>query len=173
MEFVNGELAGMFKKVMSVPDELIGRYYELLSRISVEEFSSLKEKLKNGEMDPRDAKKELAVELVTRYHGPEEAGKALKEYEKLQTKEVPDDIPEMEVAVGDETDDEAKKRITWLPHIMKETGLAKSTSEAIRLIKQSGVKINDSVAFDPEMKLSPGEHIIKVGKRRFYRVIIK
>ena len=56
---------------------------------------------------------------------------------------------------------------------MKETGLAKSTSEAIRLMKQGGVKINNAVVTDPEMKLSPGEHIIKVGKRRFYKVIIK
>ena len=172
VEFVNGELTGMFKKVMSLPDELIERYYELLSRISVEEFASLREKLKSREKDPRDAKKELAMEIVTRYNGLEEAQRALKEYEKLQTKEIPDDIPEMIVAVGDAAD-EAKGRINWLPHVMKETGLAKSTGEAIRLIKQGGVKVNDNVVADPEMKLSKGEHIIKVGKRRFYKVIIE
>jgi tyrosyl-tRNA synthetase len=166
VEFVNGELTGMFKKVMSVPDELIERYYELLSRISVEEFASLREKLKNREKDPRDAKKELATELVTRYHGPQEAGRALKEYEKLQTKEVPDETPEITIST---TGDEKK---SWLPHVMKETGLSKSTGEAMRLIKQGGVKVNDAVVADPEMRLSPGEHILKVGKRRFYKVII-
>ena len=100
VEFINGELTGMFKKVMSVPDELIERYYELLSRISVEEFSLLRQKLKSREKDPRDAKKELAMEIVTRYHGPEEAERALKEYEKLQTKEIPDDIPEIVLSIS-------------------------------------------------------------------------
>lgn len=167
VEFVNGELIGMFKKVMSVPDALIGRYFELLSRISVEELVSLKEKLENGKKDPRDAKKQLALELVTRYRGVEEADRALGEYEKLQTKEVPDEIPEIALlAAGD-----MKKG--WLPHIMKETGLAKSTGEAIRLIKQGGVKVNDIVVSDADTKLQQGEYIIKVGKRRFYKVIIK
>lgn len=172
VEFVNGELTGMFKKVMSLPDELIERYYELLSRISVEEFASLREKLKSKEKDPRDAKKELAMEIVTRYRGTGEAQRALKEYEKLQTREIPDDIPEIVLSFTD-ADDEAKGRISWLPQVMKETGLAKSTSEAIRLIKQGGVKINDNVVADPEMKLSQGEHIIKVGKRKFYKVLVK
>jgi tyrosyl-tRNA synthetase len=172
VEFISGELTGMFKKVMSVPDELIARYYELLSRISVEEFASLKEKLKNREKDPRDAKKELATELVTRYHGPEEAVRALREYEKLQTKEVPDDIPEIVLSLAVAAGDDTKKRPGWLPHIMKETGLAKSTGEAIRLIKQGGVKINDVVVVDPEANLSRGEHIIRVGKRRFFKVVM-
>jgi tyrosyl-tRNA synthetase len=172
VEFISGELTGMFKKVMSVPDELIARYYELLSRISVEEFASLKEKLKNREKDPRDAKKELATELVTRYHGPEEAVRALREYEKLQTKEVPDDIPEIVLSLAVAAGDDTKKRPGWLPHIMKETGLAKSTGEAIRLIKQGGVKINDVVVADPETNLSRGEHIIRVGKRRFFKVVM-
>ena len=172
VEFVNGELTGMFKKVMSLPDELIERYYELLSRISVEEFASFREKLKSREKDPRDAKKELAIEIVTRYHGPEEAQRALKEYEKLQTKEIPDDIPEKVLSVTD-ADDEDKKRLSWLPHVMKETGLAKSTSEAIRLIKQGGVKVNDAVVADPDTRLPQGDHIIKIGKKKFYKVIIK
>ena len=172
VEFVNGELTGMFKKVMSLPDELIERYYELLSRISVGEFASLREKLKSREKDPRDAKKELAVELVTRYHGPEEAQWALKEYEKLQTKEIPDDIPEIVVSLSSSTGDDSKKRPGWLPHIMKETGLAKSTGEAIRLIKQGGVKVDDAVVSDSETNLSEGDHIVRVGKRRFYKVVI-
>ncbi|MDA8238808.1 MAG: tyrosine--tRNA ligase [Nitrospiraceae bacterium] len=173
VEFVNGELIGMFKKVMSVPDELIPRYYELLSHISVEQFTSLRKQLKDKVKDPRDAKKELAMELVTRYHGPEEAEKAKREYEKLQTKEVPDDIPEIVLSLADAKDDEGKRRISWLPHIMKETCLAKSTSEAMRLIKQGGVKVNDAEVTDPETNLPQGEYIIRVGKRRFYKVIIR
>ncbi len=179
VEFVNGELTGMFKKVMSVPDELIPRYYELLSHISVGQFTSLRQQLKDKVKDPRDAKKELAMELVTRYHGPGEAEHALKEYEKLQTKEVPDEIPEKVISVeaggsgsSGAADITASKKATWLPQIMKETGLAKSTGEAMRLIKQGGVKINDAAVTDPETKLTQGEYIIRVGKRRFYKVVI-
>lgn len=167
LEFVNGELTGMFKKVMSLPPGMVARYYELLSRVSLEKLEEIKKALKDGK-DDRPAKKDLAMELVQRYHGPEEAERGLKEYEKLQTKEVPDDIPEMVLSASGE----AKKRPGWLPHIMKETGLAKSTGEAIRLIKQGGVKVNDAAVFDPETDLSHGEHIIRVGKRRFYKVVI-
>ncbi len=180
VEFVGGELTGMFKKVMSVPDELIPRYYELLSHISAAQLTSLRQQLKDKIKDPRDAKKELAMELVTRYHGPEEAERALKEYEKLQTKEIPDDIPRKVISfemaggavAGGSAEPSAVKKATWLPQIMKETGLAKSTSEAIRLIKQGGVKINDAAVTDPETNLPQGEYIIRVGKRRFYKVVI-
>jgi tyrosyl-tRNA synthetase len=172
VEFVGGELAGMFKKVMSVPDELILRYYELLSRISLEEFAALKQQLTDKTKDPRDVKKELAKELVTRYHGPEEAARGLKEYEKLQTKELPDDIPEMKISCSGAGNDDSANKISWLHQVMKETGLAKSTGEAIRLIKQGGVKINDVVVSDPETRLTGGEHIVRVGKRRFYKVVI-
>ncbi len=174
VEFVNGELTGMFKKVMSVPDELIERYYELLSRISVEEFALLQKKLKDREKDPRDAKKELAMELVTRYHGLEESRKAKNEYEaiieKKNTIQIDMVLPALEFSA---TITSEVPKPDWLPHIMKETGLAKSTSEAIRLIKQGGVKVNDERITDPDRKLEIGkEYIIKVGKRKFYKVMI-
>jgi tyrosyl-tRNA synthetase len=176
VEFVNGELTGMFKKVMSVPDELIERYYELLSRISLEEFAALRGGLRDGSKDPRDAKKELAMELVTRYHGQEEAERGRREYDKLQTKEVPEDIPTKVYSFesgGGAADTTFVKKATWLPQIMKDTGLVNSTSEAIRLIKQGGVKVNDGVVIDPESRLSQGEYVIRVGKRRFYKVVIQ
>jgi tyrosyl-tRNA synthetase len=176
VEFVNGELTGMFKKVMSVPDELIERYYELLSRISLEEFAALRGGLRDGSKDPRDAKKELAMELVTRYHGQEEAERGRREYDKLQTKEVPEDIPTKVYsfeAGGGAADTTFVKKAAWLPQIMKDTGLVNSTSEAIRLIKQGGVKVNDGVVIDPESRLSQGEYVIRVGKRRFYKVVIQ
>ncbi len=172
VEFVGGEMTGMFRKVMSIPPGMVARYCELLSRVSLEELEEIKKAIGEGR-DDRPAKKALAMELVTRYHGPEEAERALKEYEKLQTKEVPDEIPEMVLSLAGAADDDAKKKICWLPHIMKETGLAKSTGEAMRLVKQGGVKVNDGVVADPETRLQHGEHIIKVGKRRFYKVVIK
>jgi tyrosyl-tRNA synthetase len=79
-EYINGELTGMFKKIMSIPDSLIKRYYELLSRISLEELNALMEALKNNSVDPRDAKKKLAIEMVARYHSVEDAENAEKKY---------------------------------------------------------------------------------------------
>ncbi len=171
VEFVGGEMAGMFKKVMSVPDELIERYYELLSRISLEEFVALREGLRNGSKDPRDAKKELATELVARYHGDEEAKRAETEYELIIEKKAAGSLG---AAIPVITISASAKSANWLPHIMKETGLAKSTSEAVRLIKQGGVKVDDKTVADPETTLpAGGEYLIKVGKRRFYKVTIK
>jgi tyrosyl-tRNA synthetase len=170
-EYVHGEATGMFPKIMRIPPKLVLRYYELLSHVSLEELNSLNRQAREGTLDDLKAKRDLAVEIVTRYHGSEEAEQALREYEKLQTKELPEDIPEIVLSLADSAGD-TKKRPGWLPHIMKETGLAKSTGEAIRLIKQGGVKVDDTVVADAETNLSPGEHIIKVGKRRFYKVVI-
>jgi len=169
-EYVNGELTGMFKKVMSIPPKLVVRYYELLSRVSLEKLEELKKALNEG-TDDRPVKKDLAMELITRYHGPEAAVKGREEYETIIEKKTTGTgavtLPLLQAkGTGGSTD-------TWLPHIMKETGLAKSTSEAIRLIKQGGVKVNDATVDTPDTRLQQGEHIIKVGKRRFYRVIIE
>jgi tyrosyl-tRNA synthetase len=170
-EYVNGELAGMFKKVMSLPDTLIERYFELLSRISVDEFNSLREGLKNGARDPRDAKKDLAMELVTRYNGQEEAEKARDKYhavfEEKDLRDIEGTFPVLEVSVG------RAENATWLPQVMKEAGLVQGTSEAGRLIKQGGVKVNDAVVSDTNLRLQPGEHIVKVGKKKFYKIIVK
>jgi tyrosyl-tRNA synthetase len=168
-EYVNGELTGMFKKVMSVPDNMIGRYFELLSRISLEEFKTLQAGLKDKSLDPRDAKKQLAMEIVTRYHGPAEAENALEKYHAVfEEKKIGDSegLPSVEIA------HDSAPNATWLPQIMKDTGLAKGSGEAIRLIKQGGVKINDATLTDPDRRLQQGEYIIKVGKRRFYKIII-
>ncbi len=169
-EYVNGELTGMFKKVMSLPDSLIERYYELLSRISLEEFKTLQAGLKDKSLDPRDAKKQLAMEIVARYHGTEEAGSAAKKYHAVfEEKKIDnsEDLPSVEIA------SDSAPNAAWLPQIMKDTGLAKGSGEAIRLIRQGGVKVNDDTLTDPDIRLKQGEYIIKVGKRRFYKVIVK
>lgn len=168
-EYVNGELTGMFKKIMSVPDTMIERYFELLSRISLGEFKALQEGLKDRSLDPRDAKKQLAMEIVTRYHGAAEAGNALEKYHAVfEEKKIGDgELPFIEIA------HDSAPNATWLPQIMKDTGLAKGSGEAVRLIKQGGVKVNDATVADPDIRLQQGEHIIKVGKRRFYKVVIK
>lgn len=161
-EFVKGEATGMFPKIMRVPDQLIIRYYELLSHISVDQLNALKRKEQEGSLDHLKAKSDFAMEIVTRYHGQKEAERAREEFEHVRDREIPDDIPTMTIPQGG-----------WLPQLMKDSGLAKSTSEAIRLIKQGGVRMNDGTVTDPDMRLAQGEHIIKVGKRRFMKVTIE
>lgn len=170
-EYVQGELAGMFKKIMSIPDTLIGRYYELLSRISVDEFNTLRDAVTNGTKDPREAKKELAMELVSRYHGRPEAERAMEKYHLVFEEKRLDDMaatfPVLSVSRS------AGANADWLPQVMKDAGLTGSTGEAIRLIKQGGVRVNDSVVQDQNMRIPEGEHIVKVGKRKFYKVVVK
>ncbi|OGW36395.1 MAG: tyrosine--tRNA ligase [Nitrospirae bacterium RBG_13_39_12] len=170
----------MYGKIMSINDELMLRYYELLSHLSVEKLNSLKEGVQKGSIHPKKAKEDLALEIVERYWGKEKARKAKEEFEHIhREKGLPDHIPTYESTfdvsskTSVELDITITKKINWLPQIMKETGLAKSTSEAIRLIKQAGVKINDTTVTDPDIRLQQGEHIIRVGKRRFYKVIVK
>lgn len=172
-EYVNGELTGMFRKVMRIPPKLVVRYYELLSRVSIEELEELKKALTEG-TDDRPAKKALAVELVTRYHNAEEAERAKNEYEeKLEKGSVSYINATLPVFLSTLTaNSSSDTKDNWLPQIMKTTGLAKGTGEAIRLIKQGGVKVNDATVTDPDIRLQQGEHIVKVGKRRFYKVIV-
>jgi len=170
-EYLNGELAGMFKKIMSVPDSLIVRYFELLSRISVDGLRALGEDLKNGRKDPRDAKKELAMELVARYCGQQEAEQAREKYhavfEEKNLADLESTFPVLEVSTS------SSENAAWLPQIMKDAGLVKGSGEAVRLIKQGGVKLGDAVVSDSNARLTIGEHIIKVGKKKFFKIIVK
>jgi tyrosyl-tRNA synthetase len=165
-----GEATGIFPKIMRVKsNDLIIRYYELLSRISLEELGVLKRQNQEGLLDDLKAKKELAKEIVARYCGIREAEKALQQYQTVFEEKKTD----LEIFVSEQISVSDEAKADWLPQIMKRTGLAKSTSEAIRLIKQGGVKVNDGTVTNPNTTLQHGEHIIKVGKRRFYKVILK
>jgi len=153
----------MFGKIMSVTDDLMIRYYELLSHITVDELNALKEGMKNGSVHPMEAKKSLAREIVERYYDSETATSAREEFENIfKNKGLPDDIPVFQL----EDDNEI-----WLPGIMKEAGLVQSTGEGIRLIKQGGVTVDNEKWSDPNRKLTPGEYLLKVGKRKFLKLI--
>jgi len=150
----------MFGKIMSISDELMLRYYELLSRISIDELNALKKGIMDGTLHPKKAKEELAMEIVERFWGREEALKARDVFEQVfKDKGLPDNIPIFH----------CKSR--WLPQIMKDAGIAKSTSEAIRLIKQGGVSIDGKRCLDPDKEIPSGEeYLLKVGRRRFMRI---
>jgi tyrosyl-tRNA synthetase len=154
----------MYGKIMSISDELMLRYYELLSHISADELNSLKEGIKKGTVHPKEAKENLAFEIVERYHGKKAASLAQQEFERVfKGKGVPEEIPVFNPQWrGDEA---------WLPQIMKESGLVKSTSEAQRLIKQGAVSVNGEKWDSPDKNLPKGEYLLKVGKRRFLKII--
>ncbi|MCJ7483388.1 MAG: tyrosine--tRNA ligase [Thermodesulfovibrionales bacterium] len=153
----------MYGKIMSVSDKLMLRYYELLSHISLEDISSLKEGIKKGAVHPKHAKENLALEIVERYWSKEEALRVKEEFEHIfQQKGLPDEIPAVDIIwEGNEM---------WVPKIMKLSGLTSSTGEAMRLIKQGGVTVDDQKVDDPDAKLPAGNYLFKVGKRKFLRV---
>ena len=156
----------MYGKIMSTTDDLMIRYYELLSHISLEEFHALKEGLGKGDVHPKSAKEDLAVEIVGRYWGKEEALKVKEEFEHIfKQKGLPDEVPVVEL--------DGEEEGMWVPKIMKLSGLTASTGEAIRLIKQGGVVIDDQKQNDPDAKLPKGTYLFKAGKRRFCKVIIQ
>jgi tyrosyl-tRNA synthetase len=154
----------MFGKIMSISDELMLKYYELLSHISINELNALKDGIKNGSMHPKKAKESLALEVVGRYHGKEASIKAKEEFEHIfKEKGLPDEIPVFKLKW------EGKE--VWLPQIMKDSGLAKSTSEAQRLIKQGAVSVNGKKCDSPDKTLLKGEYLLKVGKRKFLKIV--
>jgi tyrosyl-tRNA synthetase len=154
----------MFGKIMSISDELMLRYYELLSRISVDQLNDLKNGIKDSSVHPMEAKKSLATEMVERYHGRDAALNAKEEFGYIfKDKGIPEDLPVFRIFWEDEG--------MWLPKIMKLSGLVKSTGEGIRLIKQGGVTVNNEKWEDPDKNLPAGEHLLKVGKRRFLKIV--
>ncbi|HMK57333.1 MAG TPA: tyrosine--tRNA ligase [Dissulfurispiraceae bacterium] len=153
----------IYGKTLSISDELMVKYYELLSHISVDELNGLKASLKDGSVHPKNAKEALAMELVERYWGKEAALHAKEEFDKVfKDKGLPDDISVFEL-VWDEEE-------MWLPKIMKLAGMAASTGEAMRLIKQGAVSVDNDRVDSPDRKLVRGEYLIKSGKRKFVKI---
>jgi len=156
----------MFGKIMSISDVLMLRYYELLSHISLEELKELKNGMEKGSVHPKIAKENLALEIVERYHGKEAALKAKEEFGHIfKDKGMPDEIPVVELKWEEDE--------MWIPKIMKASGLCSSTGEAMRLIKQGGVTINDKKCDNPDAKLKKGDYLFKAGKRKFLKIVGK
>ncbi len=163
---ITEEPKDMFGKVMSITDELMLRYYELISRITLDELKTLKTGIKDGSVHPKKAKEDLAQEIVERYHGKEASLKAKQEFENIfKSKGMPDEIP-VHMPKWEEED-------LWLPGLMKTSGLVKSSGEGIRLIKQGAVSINGEKCNDQDRKLTKGEYLLKVGKRKFLKIIVE
>ena len=154
----------MFGKMMSVPDSLMLRYYELLSDISPEDLAKLTRDLESGAKHPRDAKEELAREITARYHGDAAAADAAREFAHIfREGGLPEEIEEAVLTA-------ATDRV-WLPKVLMEAGLTASTSEARRLISQGGVQVDGEKITDVNAEVPAGQaFLLQVGKRRFKRV---
>ncbi len=154
--------AEMFGKLMSISDELMWRYYELLSFRPMSEIVALRRACDEGS-NPRDAKIALGAEIVARFHGRAASEAALAEFAaRFRDGALPEDMPEF--ALGSAP--------LPLVQVLKRSGLAPSTSEAYRNIDQGGVRIDGSRVGDRQMQLEAGSYVIQVGKRRFARVIL-
>lgn len=151
----------MFGKIMSISDDLMWSYYDLLSFKNIDEIKAVHDKCNSGEMNPRDAKIELGREIVARYHGEDAANAAVEGFKSQFAKgALPDDIPEVTVTS------------TTIPNLLKDAGLCASTSDAMRMIKQSAVKCDGKVITDKGDPVEKGTAIWQVGKRRFVKVTV-
>ena len=157
----------IFGKIMSVSDELMLRYYELLSSISNTEIEALKDGLKKGTAHPKDAKSNLAKEIVARFHGKDAAVKAASEFDKVfKSKGLPEAIEEKTITIQTEE--------IGIVDLLKTARLTPSTSEARRLIQQGGINVDGERISDINLKLSAGKtYLLQIGKRRFTRVVIE
>jgi len=156
----------MFGKIMSISDELMWRYFELLSFLPEEDIEKFKQDIEEG-INPRDIKFVLGEELVARFHSQEEAIQARENFiARFQKGAMPDDIPELELT--------AVNGKLAIANLLKEAKLTQSTSESLRMLKQGAVKIDGERVEDKGLEMVPGsEHIYQVGKRRFAKVSIK
>jgi tyrosyl-tRNA synthetase len=154
----------MFGKIMSISDEQMWRWYDLLSMRSNEEIAQLKRQAQEGR-NPRDIKVLLAKEIVARFHGARAAEDALAEFElRFRQHVAPHDMPEF-------TLDSSGKGIA-IAQLLKQAGLAPSTSEAIRNVEQGGVRIDGQKVADRALLVKPGTYVVQVGKRKWARVTI-
>jgi len=156
----------IYGKVLSVSDDLMFRYYELLSDLSSTEIAELKAKMESGELHPKKVKQQLARELTARFHSQEAAEAAEANFEKVfKQGGLPDDLPECQLSFTEDV---------WLPKLLVEAGVLASTSEGRRMIKQGAVSVDGEKVTDDKTNITPkGEILLKVGKRRFCKVFFQ
>jgi len=157
----------MFGKLMSISDELMYRYYELLTDVPTDQIETWKREAREGKVNPRDLKAQLARMIVADFWGEEEARKASAEFDRIfKHKEIPEEMEEKIMKVSQET-----PRVE-LVETMFNLGLVPSRGEAKRLIRQGGVYLDGQrvESIDYQLDASKPEQILKIGKRKFYKI---
>ena len=159
---INEDPDEMFGKIMSISDDLMWRWFELLSFRPINEVNELKKEVKSG-MNPRDTKILLAEEIIERFHSKEDAENAKNTFlDRFQKGAKPKDIDTFSISLDDDI---------AIGNLLKESGLVQSTSEAMRLVKQGAVKINDEKIDDPKLNIEKNQELlVQVGKRRFLKI---
>lgn len=156
----------IYGKVLSASDDLMFRYYDLLSDLSRDEIAALKAGMESGELHPKDIKKQLAREITARFHSSAAALQAEENFDKVFRKGgLPDDITETKIRSEEDI---------WLPQLLVDLEMVQSTSDGRRMIKQNAVSLDGEKVTDMKMNVQPqGEILVKVGKRRFCKVIFE
>ena len=150
----------MFAKTLSISDELMWRWYELLSEKSTEEIANLKSDVASGKAHPKAVKEALALEITARYNGEAAAKEAKAEFDRVHSQnQIPTEIAEFELKAG-----------VWVVEALTACGLASSNSQARRDIAANAVSINHKKLSDEQLKLEAGEYILQVGKRKFAKL---
>ncbi len=159
---INEDPDEMFGKIMSISDDLMWRWFELLSFRPINEVNELKKEVKSG-MNPRDTKILLAEEIIERFHSKVDAENAKNTFlDRFQKGAKPKDIETFSISLDDDI---------AIGNLLKESGLVQSTSEAMRLVKQGAVKINDEKIDDPKLSIEKNQElVVQVGKRRFLKI---
>jgi tyrosyl-tRNA synthetase len=165
---INESPEQIFGKLMSITDDLMWRYYDLLSARPLADIQALQVAVHAGKEHPKSAKVAFAQEMVARFHGAEAGRKAAEEFERRFAKKElnADELPVTEVSLQGQPK-------AFLNKILADAALATSASEARRLITQGGVRVNQEKVTDPKAELGPGEYLIQVGKLRVARLRIK
>jgi tyrosyl-tRNA synthetase len=151
----------MFAKVMSISDEMMWRYYDLLSFRSLADIAHFKEEVAGGR-NPRDIKVALAQEIVERFHSRQAAEEALADFNNRARGGIPDDIAEVAIEGAP----------LGIGQLLKQANLCASTSEALRMVDQGGVRLDGTVISDKALKVEAGTFVLQVGKRKFARVTL-
>jgi tyrosyl-tRNA synthetase len=160
----------MYGKVMSLPDALMPTYFELCTELPEEEVRTLIEGLQQGTVHPRDAKRRLAWEIVRLWHGEEAARNAEEAFDRVfARRELPEEILEVDL-----WDTELVEGRLPIAHLVVRAGLAQSRSEARRLVRQGGVRLDGTRLEDPEARVEIRDGmVLRVGKRRFARIRLR
>ncbi|MCL1865405.1 MAG: tyrosine--tRNA ligase [Spirochaetes bacterium] len=157
----------IFGKTMSIDDNIMFKYYELTTDVPMGEVSQMKEDMQTGKMHPKDIKVRLAKELCAQFYDKKTADEAEAEFNKIfVNKDTPDEIPEFKVQ-----DSDLKDGKIWIVKLMVLAGLADTNGEARRLITNGGVTFENEKIADPDFELSKNNGIIKVGKRKFVKIL--
>lgn len=156
----------MFGKIMSITDDLMWNYYELLSFRPLAEIEEFKAGIAAGTLNPRDVKIWLAKEIIARYHDEAAAEAAHEDFtQRFSKNAIPDEMPEIELALEGEG--------LAIANLLKEADLVATTSEALRMIKQGAVKVDGEKLEDGKALIGAGTAVYQVGKRKFVRVTVK